>query len=146
MFELHVAGCAAPALVDDAYAHLCTHRWRLDKDGYVMRKSKGARIYLHHLVLPGQRYPAFVRDHIDRNKLNNQSSNLRWLTIAESNQNKGAQRRNHIGVRGVTLNGSGYQAVVGLNGQRHRLGTYRTVEEAAQVAEQWRTQNMPFAA
>ena len=101
MIGLTVAGSNLPALIDDAYAHLVGFRWRLDKDGYVMRRSAGRRVYLHHEVLPGSRYPAYHRDHENRDKLDNRSRNLRWLTAAESQQNKGPYKCNESGYRGV---------------------------------------------
>jgi hypothetical protein len=101
MIHLTVAGSSQPALVDDDMAHLVGYRWRLDRDGYVMRKSGGQRIYLHHAVLPGARYPAFVRDHVNRDKLDNQRKNLRWLAASLSPQNRDASPKNKTGFRGV---------------------------------------------
>lgn len=78
MIELTVVGANAPALVDDCWAHLIGYRWRLCKGGYVYRKVHGKRIYLHHIVVPGKRWPEFVRDHINRDKMDNRAENLRW--------------------------------------------------------------------
>lgn len=101
MIEVTVAGSNRPALIDEAFAHLVGYRWRLDKDGYVMRRAGGRCVYLHHAVLPGSRYPAFHRDHESRDKLDNRTQNLHWLTAAESQQNKSAYRCNATGYRGV---------------------------------------------
>lgn len=144
--HLSVVGLNEPALVDDCMAHLAVYRWRLDKQGYVMRKAKGKRIYLHHVVLPGRRYPEFVRDHINRDKLDNRSANLRWLTLQQSAQNKGAYERKHkLGLRGVMPIGSGYRATATLDGRIHRLGTFRYAAEAALAASTWRKEHMPFS-
>lgn len=101
MIELTVVGANAPALVDACWAHLSRYRWRLDKGGYVIRRAKGQRIYLHQVVLPGDFYPALVRDHINRDKMDNRSANLRWVTPAENAQNTSAHGRNRTGFRGV---------------------------------------------
>lgn len=146
MIELTVVGSNQPALVDDCYAHLAGYRWRLDKDGYVMRKTKGRRIYLHHVVLPGSRYPAFLPDHINRDKLDNRQGNLRWLTHAQSNQNCGPAKRNRTGYRGVIQIGSRFRAVVYLDKVAHRLGMFDTAEDADRAAAEWRSLHMPFAA
>jgi len=146
MIELTVVGSNRPALIDDCYAHLSRYRWKLDKDGYVARKSHGHWVYLHHVVLPGNRYPAFLRDHKNRDKLDNRSANLRWLTQAESNQNRDIARRNRTGYRGVMPVGERYRATAGLSGEVHRLGTFDTAEDADVAARAWRAENMPYAA
>lgn len=146
MIELTVHGSNEPALVDDCWSHLARYRWRLDKDGYVMRKTAGRRVYLHHVVLPGDRYPEFLRDHDNRNKLDNRAENLRWLTHAESNQNRNPARRNRSGYRGVMPVGSNYRATGVLNGRTHYLGTFITAEEANAAAVAWRARHLPYAA
>ena len=47
-------------------------------------------IYFHHLVAKafiGERPLNYMIDHIDRNKLNNKSDNLRYATSTENNRN-----------------------------------------------------------
>lgn len=146
MIELTVVGSNQPAIVDDCYASLARFRWRMDRDGYVMRKAKGRRIYLHHVVLPGDRYPAFVRDHINRDKMDNRAINLRWLTLAESVQNRNPAARNRTGFRGVMPIGDRYRATACLGGVVYRFGMFDTAEEADAVAASWRAKHMPYAA
>ncbi|MBO9377687.1 hypothetical protein GG804_13000 [Sphingomonas histidinilytica] len=119
MIQLTVAGSNRPALVDDDFAQLKAYRWRLDREGYVMRKSAGRRVYLHHVVLPGSRYPAFVRDHVNRDKMDNQRGNLRWLPAAHSPQNRDACPKNKTGFRGVRFDDQSgrYLATVQHNGK-----------------------------
>jgi len=63
-------------------------RWILDrKDGYAVTKTEGRRIYLHHLVCAVTEEKPW-RDHIDRNKLNNRSCNLRPVTPKENAANR----------------------------------------------------------
>jgi len=143
--ELHVVGADRPALVDDCWAGLARYRWRLDKDGYVCRRAKGKRIYLHHVVMPGDRYPAFVRDHVSRDKLDNRGANLRWLTLKQSVQNRGACTKNSTGQRGVMKIGARYRATATLNGVVHRFGMFDDPEQAGAVTAAWRQQHMPFS-
>lgn len=100
MIELTVAGCNTPALVDDAFADLARYRWRINRDGYVFRHADG-RIMLHHVVMGGPPAANLMRDHINRDKMDNRKSNLRWVTAAESNANRGANKSRGTGYRGV---------------------------------------------
>jgi len=143
MIELTVIGSDRPALVDDCRSDLVGYRWRLDKHGYVMRKAKGRRIYLHHVILPGKRYPTYLRDHENRDKMDNRSSNLRWLTALESVQNRGPAQRNPLGLRGVRRAGSRFRAVATVNGIAHRLGLFDDPHEADRVLTAFRAQHMP---
>lgn len=128
------------------FQHLARYRWRLDKNGYVLRKAKGKRIYLHHIALPGDRYPAFVRDHVNRDKMDNRAANLRWLTREQSAQNKGPYRRKHnLGLRGVIPSDRKYRATVTVNGHVHRLGRFTSPDIAAMAASDLRRRLMPFS-
>jgi hypothetical protein len=79
-------------LVDGDYdgEYFSQYRWYLHKNGYVTRKgySDGKRtiIYLHREICkpPDNLWV----DHIDRDKLNNRSCNLRWVTPQENAQNR----------------------------------------------------------
>lgn len=56
----------------------------------VQRDGKRINKLFHHLVAEqfiGERPPAFVIDHIDRNKLNNNVENLRYCTQGENMRN-----------------------------------------------------------
>ena len=101
MIRLPVVGSEEPALIDDMHAGLLGYRWRFDRDGYVMRKTKGRRVYLHHAVMGSAPSGDFVRDHINRNKLDNTGTNLRWVARADNNRNRSASSRNATGIRGV---------------------------------------------
>lgn len=82
------------ALVDGDYdgEYFGQYRWYVNKHGYVVRSpfaSEGrgtAYIYLHREV---QSCPSGkVVDHINRNKLDNRSSNLRVATHSENSLNR----------------------------------------------------------
>ena len=148
MIELTVVGANAPALVDECWAHLVAYRWRLDRQGYVYRKVHGTRIYLHHVVMPGDRWPMFMRDHISRDKLDNRATNLRWLTAAESTQNRDAAKCNITGVRGVRFDTSKgmYLARVQHNGKAVVRAWFASIDEAKTFLEARRSTVLPFAA
>ena len=71
-------------------------------------------------------------DHIDGDSLNNKISNLRHAINAENGRNRGAQRNNKIGIKGVSWNvgKEKWQAKIQHNGVGKHLGYYVTPEEA----------------
>jgi len=99
------------ALVDGDYdgEYFSQYKWYLLKNGYAGRvevevpaKERKGYIYLHTVV---SRPPKGLWvDHINRNKLDNRSCNLRWVTPSENalNKSQGAKRRSKSGYRGVT--------------------------------------------
>jgi hypothetical protein len=141
--RLAVDGGRVFALVDRRdISALVAYRWRLGKDGYVYRKSRGKRIMLHHVVI-GRPRVGFVTDHRSRNKLDNRRVNLRHIPRDVSQQNVGPQRRNPTGVRGVTVaDPSGrFKAVVG----RVVLGYFADVQAAAAAASAYRSKHLPYS-
>tara|TARA_Y100001938_G_C8013822_1_gene391487 strand:- start:111 stop:581 length:471 start_codon:yes stop_codon:yes gene_type:complete len=64
------------------------------------RKKKSVhRLVAEHFVDNPQNKPCV--DHIDRNKINNNMSNLRWVTHSENCQNKGMFKTNTTGIKNV---------------------------------------------
>lgn len=86
-------------------------------------------------------------DHRDIDPLNNCRGNLRTVTDAENKQNRSIQRNNKSGFRGVSWYRSyeKWQAEYKLNGKRHHLGYFDTIEEAAQAVKTARKSKMPFS-
>jgi len=72
-------------------------------------KGKHKFYFIHRLVakyyIPNTENKSFV-DHIDRNTLNNDISNLRWVTYSENNLNKGTQKNNTSGHKNISYNKS----------------------------------------
>jgi hypothetical protein len=83
-----------------------------------------------------------IVDHINRDKLDNRKSNLRFVDASESSSN--TARRGRSGLRGVYRHKTGrWYAKAQVRGKMHYLGTYETSEEAYEVVHQWRLLNMP---
>ncbi len=81
-------GFGKHALVDDEdYPLLSRITWSLSSHGYAVN----GKCYMHSLILG---FPRGLPDHIDRNKLNNQKDNFRFVTSQQNMMNRGRQRNN----------------------------------------------------
>ena len=69
-------------------------------------------------------------DHINGNGLDNRISNLRLVTIPQNMANRGDNRNNTSGVKGVVLRRGHFIARIGVGGKLINLGEYRTMQEA----------------
>lgn len=74
-------------------------------------------------------------DHIDRNPMNNNPSNLRLATRSQNTQNAKKYRTNSTGHRGVCWNKNvgKWQAYIGFKKKLHHLGLFATPEAAAEA-------------
>ena len=104
--------------------------WRIQlcKDG----KQSNHRLHrlLANAFIPNPDTKECV-DHIDRNRKNNQLSNLRWVTKQENNLNTKDRIRNNTGERHITLQTSvKYQVRFRRNTTIIYGGQFETLEEA----------------
>jgi hypothetical protein len=74
-------------------------------------------------------------DHINRDRTDNQVSNLRWATRTENSMNMNILGRNTSGFRGVSFRKDirKWEAYIGVKGTRIHLGNFYTPEEAHAV-------------
>jgi hypothetical protein len=74
-------------------------------------------------------------DHIDRNKLNNHISNLRYATDSQNNMNKSRQSNNTSGIVGVYFckDRNKWRAVIKKDRNPIHLGYFETKEEAIEA-------------
>jgi hypothetical protein len=114
-----------------------------DVAGWVQKGPKGDRLkvaynntdYMAHrvvwLIVTGE-WPTHEVDHINEDATDNRWINLRAATSSQNLRNRGPQRNNTTGYKGVTYDKKRdcYIAGVKLNGYRHNLGTFRTPEDA----------------
>lgn len=116
------------ATVDDVdFEWLSQWKWTYSGHGYVHRGDNGRKIYMHRLIAGWDRV-----DHIDGNGLNNQRSNLRPTSIAENGRNRGANRNNTSGYKGVFRNSkSTWSSRIVSDGKNKYLGSFKSKEEAA---------------
>ncbi len=102
---------------------------RLTKD------KKKIRLGLHRLIaisfIPNPENKAQV-DHIDNNKTNNNIDNLRWAKFEENQRNKGLQRNNTSGLKGVCWkkDRKKWVSYITIDGIKVTLGYFNSKEEA----------------
>ena len=111
----------------------------LDKDGYRTFQCKisgkqcirriGRLVAILFIPNPNN-YPEV--DHIDRNKANDDMTNLRWVTRQINVINRGIQSNNTSGYAGVSFidDKNLYYAYIKFNGKLYNLGLYTTLDEA----------------
>ena len=108
------------------------------KDGYRAIQIKGKKYKAHRLIWKYQhgKDPKEFIDHIDGNRLNNNIKNLRESTRQQNGFNRGPQKNNKIGIKGVRKFGNKYRATIIVNGKNKHLGMFFTIEEARLVREE----------
>lgn len=108
--------------------------WSASGCGYPKTYLNGKMVAMHQIILGDELGDGMVADHKNRNKLDNRRSNFRICTRMQNSWNASKGKRNRSGVRGVTITKEGrYLARIMANGVEHRLGTFATLEEAAEA-------------
>jgi len=131
----------AYALIDEQDRHLARLTWHLRLDGYAARWEKqqnrhnrigrGRILRLHRVILGAP--PGVEVDHINRNRLDNRRSNLRFATDGENARNCKRNTRNTSGYKGVRFDRFAHRwgAAVVFEGKTYWVGLFDTPEEAA---------------
>lgn len=123
---------------DEDFDRVRISKWFAIKDGkkfYVARKDTGTRklIRLHNFIMNHD--PSFNRkmviDHIDRDGLNNVKSNLRFCNLSENARNRGKQKHNTSGFKGVRKHNNKWLVQIGVDNKKFHVGLFFTKEEAA---------------
>ena len=115
---------------------LLKYNWFINKDGYAVRYQifNGERkiISLHRTII--SRFDSreyLVCDHDDTNKLNNQRENLRRATPQENQFNRGMNKNNTSGQKGVSREGNKWVARIRHNRIKIYLGSFSDIDDAA---------------
>lgn len=127
---------------DEDFDYLNQWKWQYT-GGYAARGVKIPRtrrnktILMHHVILN----TSSMVDHLDRNKLNNQRSNLRLATRADNNRNQGLRKDNASGYKGVSKYHGKWAANIQVDGSKQVfLGGFTDPEEAAYVYDKFAMQ------
>lgn len=128
------------ASVDDAdFDDLNRFKWTLFTDpksgafyayrGVVNSEGKWRPLLMHRYLMKAKR--GQLVDHKNGNGLDNRRRNMRFATHTQNQANRGAQRTNKLGVKGVSAQGNRFIAKLTHCGKQHYFGCYKTIAEAS---------------
>jgi hypothetical protein len=117
---------------DKDYAYLNQWKWSCSQGKYAVRTIGRRSVRMHRVVASrmGLGRPSQV-DHKDRDGLNNQRRNLRRATKKTNGQNRGPNKNNSTGLKGIHQCGLRWRAQISVGGKRIHLGRFDTQIEAA---------------
>jgi hypothetical protein len=119
-------------LVDDEDYQALYERgnWYID-GGYAACGGNTSRFFMHQIIMGFK--SGCVIDHINRNKLDNQRKNLRFVSRSVNAHNQKKRSNNRSGYTGVSWKGRNQKWAAGitLNRKVIYIGLYATKEEAA---------------
>ena len=103
-------------------------------DGYVMIRVR-SRMYRAHRLAWLHYYgdwPSLHVDHVDGNRSNNAITNLREASHSQNLQNRGMNKRNSSGYKGVPWHKGNklWKATIGANGSYRCLGYFKDPKDA----------------
>ena len=127
------------AMVDDEdFEWLNQWKWRAGKDSNTFYASRtvsfGKNTKMHRQIL-GLTDPKIFGDHRDENGLNNTRGNLRICNDKENKCNRGKQKNNKSGFKGVYWGKKSkkWHAGIRINGKSIHLGTFFCLIKAAKA-------------
>lgn len=139
MKQIPVSNGRAFALVDDEdYEELSKHVWHL-RGGYASRHvewpGKGdawRHMPMHRQIMDISKDDKRYVDHVDRNRLNNQRSNLRICTPTGNAINRGLSAANKSGYKGVSWCKKlmKWRAQIQFSKKKIAIGFFDTAEDA----------------
>lgn len=123
------------AIVDaDDYEELRRHNWHLSSTGHVVRYENGRAILMHRVIMCAQL--GMEIDHINGIPADNRRENLRQCSHAENMRNKRVRRsiNKKSKYKGVSKGDyKSWRAEIKVNGNRHKLGSYKSEDDAARM-------------
>ena len=130
------------ALVDDEdYEYVSQFKWyaKLNKRNgykYAITNNGGKNLSMHRMIL-GAEDPKIPVDHINMNGLDNRTVNIRLSTPSFNAINRGKQKNNTSGYKGVFLRkeykNPTWKAAIRVNQKLINIGTFDNPEDAARA-------------
>ena len=117
----------------DDWERLRTYCWSLGLNGYAVTNTRNgdtAKTTFHANIMDCPK--GYMRDHINRNRLDNRKINLRVASPTTSARNTGKSKSSTTGYKGVTVsrNRKKFIAQITVNHKNIYLGRFDTAEEA----------------
>lgn len=130
------------AIVDDElFDKVNSYKWYCSSRGYAQRtihvNGKRKEILLHRFLLNARKGQEI--DHINRDPLDNRLQNLRFCTRSENNLNKGLNKNNKSGYKGISWHKGGkkWLAQICIRGNRINIGLFDNINEAYKVRQKY---------
>lgn len=139
--EIPLGGGFATIVDDEDFAELSKFKWNFHRDVntvYAIRANNKSypgppRAQMHRLITGAP--DGVLVDHINRNGLDNRRCNLRFVNRNQNQANRGKQKNNTSGFKGVTYRKSRgvFYAQIKVRRRMIYLGSARTAEGAARL-------------
>lgn len=124
----------AEAIIDaEDYERVRSQKWHFVRAGYVITSIRSNSHRLHWAII-GKPSSGYHTDHINGNKLDNRKKNLRFCTNPQNLANRGKQKNNTSGFKGVFLDEENNKWIAQLvhKGKRVLYKRFESKTEAAQ--------------
>jgi len=111
------------------------YKWYKTSKSYVGTNVGEKHIGIHEVILGKKFNQKNPIDHKDRNKLNNRKLNFRVCSHKQNSQNRGMQKNNTSGFKGVHWSKADqkWRASIGINNKRIYLGPFAEKTDAARA-------------
>lgn len=119
------------ALVDDAdYGALSAYKWYALRGLYAVRSEGQQKVMMHRALLRPSK--DMHVDHINGNGLDNRRENIRLATPAQNSRNRGVQKNNRSGYKGVFWDKirERWMAKIWTDGRQKNVGRFSSPEKA----------------
>lgn len=128
------------SIVDEAdFATLSSRNWHLNNNGYFYTHQT----LLHQMIMGKKK--GYIIDHINRDRLDNRRSNLRWVTPSQSLFNTSKRKNGTSQYKGVfvvkpgtgRLKSTRWSCQINFNKKRVHIGHFDTEHQAALAYDLW---------
>ncbi len=122
---------------DDDYEWLKKHSWTMSKDGYVKLVIRAgiSAMRMHRAIMKAKN--GEIVDHINGNPSDNRKSNLRICTNQQNQFNRGKNKNNLTGYKGVSFANGKFLSNATLNGKVTYLGSFDNAVDAAKAYDEF---------
>ena len=121
MKEIQLTGGEICLVDDEDFDFVSKIKWHIDSDGYARHGSKR----MHRIIANTPK--GMETDHINREKLDNRRSNLRVCTQHENQMNRGKQKNNKSGYKGVFSARKKWRPQIKYKGKVIRFGVFENI-------------------